>query len=95
MASFGDKLTFNEAINEAIDKSLARTDLSPQLANFHFSTLVINGRFDMNVAVITAWKLYHKIPNAKVSIFSKSGHFPFYEEPDKFVQVVSDFINAT
>lgn len=32
------------------------------------------------------------IPNAKTEFFEQSGHMPFYEEPDKFNQVVRDFI---
>jgi len=43
--------------------------------------------------MITAWKTYKAIPNAKIEIFAKSGHLPFYEEPDKFTQVLSSFLS--
>lgn len=33
------------------------------------------------------------IPGAKIEFFEQSGHMPFYEEPEKFNQVVRDFVN--
>jgi proline iminopeptidase len=84
----------NTAVNAAVNKAIATLDLNPKLPGFAFPTLVMHGRFDMNVAVLTAWKTYKAIPNAKIVIFAKSGHLPFYEEPDKFAQTLSDFLNA-
>ncbi len=82
----------NTAVNAAVNKAIATLDLYPELPKFNFPTLVMHGRFDMNVAVLTAWKTYKAIPNAKIVIFAKSGHLPFYEEPDKFTQVLTDFL---
>jgi proline iminopeptidase len=84
----------NSVVNAAVNKAIANLDLFPQLATFNFPTLVMHGRFDMNVAMITAWKTYKAIPNAKIEIFAKSGHLPFYEEPDKFTQVLSSFLST-
>jgi proline iminopeptidase len=84
----------NTAVNAAVNKAIANLDLNPQLGKFNFPTLVMHGRFDMNVAVLTAWKTYKAIPGAKIEIFAKSGHLPFYEEPDKFVQVLSSFLST-
>lgn len=83
----------NTAVNSAVNKAIANLDLNPELPKFGFPTLVMHGRFDMNVAVLTAWKTYKAIPGAKIVIFAKSGHLPFYEEPDKFTQVLSDFLS--
>ena len=82
----------NTTVNAAVNKAIATLDLYPELPKFNFPTLVMHGRFDMNVAMLTAWKTYKAIPNAKIVIFAKSGHLPFYEEPDKFTQVLSDFL---
>lgn len=35
-----------------------------------------------------------KIPGAKTEFFENSGHMLFWEEPDKFNQVVGDFVTA-
>lgn len=82
----------NFAVNQAVGKAIAKLDLTPNLSKFNFPTLVITGRFDMNVAPLTAWKMYKAIPGANIVIFTKSGHLPFYEEPDKFVPIVNDFL---
>jgi len=34
------------------------------------------------------------LPNARVEIFEESGHFALVEEPDKFYQVVKQFVLA-
>jgi proline iminopeptidase len=36
--------------------------------------------------------IYKAIPGAKFIVFEKSGHLPSYEEPDKYVQVVEEFL---
>jgi proline iminopeptidase len=76
----------------AVSRAISKVDLTPELAKFHFPTLVITGRYDMNVAPLTAWNIYKAIPGAKFVVFAKSGHLPSYEEPDKYVQVVDDFL---
>jgi proline iminopeptidase len=55
---------------------------------------VINGRYDMNVAPLTAWRLAHAIPGAKVVFFERSGHLPAYEEPEKYIEVLEGFLNG-
>ncbi len=69
-------------------------DLTPKLAGFKFPALVMTGRYDMNVAPLTAWRLAHAIPGAKIVFFEKSGHLPAYEEPDKYITVLEDFLNG-
>lgn len=83
---------FSATTGNAVDKAIADLDLTPALPKFNFPVLVITGRFDMNVAPLTAWRMYKAIPGAKFAVFEKSGHLPSYEEPDKYVAVVDDFL---
>lgn len=83
---------FSPATGNAVNKAIADLDLTPALPKFNFPVLVITGRFDMNVAPLTAWRMYKAIPGAKFEVFEKSGHLPSYEEPDKYVTVVNDFL---
>jgi proline iminopeptidase len=92
MNHMGD-LGYEPAVGRAISESIEKTDLAPKLPGFKFPTLVINGRYDMNVAPLTAWQLAHTIPGAKIVFFEMSSHFPWYEEADKYVQVLGDFLN--
>jgi proline iminopeptidase len=93
MRNMGD-LGYEPAVGQAVAKATSDLDLTSQLAGFHFPTLVINGRFDMNVAPLTAWKLAHAIPGAKLVFLEHSGHLPSYEEPEKYVEVLEAFLPA-
>ena len=91
MSHMGD-LGFEPAVAEAVSKATADLDLTSKLPGFRFPVLVITGRYDMNVAPLTAWDLAHSIPGAKLEFFEKSGHLPSYEEPDKYVAVLLEFL---
>ena len=80
-------------VSAAVQKATRTLDLTPELPKFKFPTMVITGRFDMNVTPLTAWNIYKAIPGAKFVVFEKSGHLPSYEEPDKCVQVVNAFLS--
>jgi proline iminopeptidase len=79
-------------VGAAVNRAIRNLDLTPELPKFAFPTLVITGRYDMNVAPVTAWKIYKAIPGAKFVVFAKSGHLPSYEEPDMYVEVLNGFL---
>ena len=80
-------------VSAAVQKATRTLDLTPELPKFTFPTMVITGRYDMNVTPLTAWNIYKAIPGAKFVVFEKSGHLPSYEEPDKYVSVVDAFLS--
>jgi proline iminopeptidase len=88
-----DDLGFEPAVGEAVEKATADLDLTSKLGGFKFPTLVITGRFDLNVAPLTAWRLAHDIPNAQLVFFEHSGHLPSYEEPQKYLEVLERFLS--
>ena len=85
-------LGFSPKTAEAVGTATAKLDYTADLAKFNFPTLVITGRYDMNVAPLTAWRMYKAIPGAKFAVFEKSGHLPSYEEPDRYLQVLTAFL---
>ena len=80
-------------VSAAVQKATSTLDLTPELPKFRFPTMVITGRFDMNVTPVTAWKIYKAIPGAKFMVFERSGHLPSYEEPDKYVKLLDTFFS--
>ena len=94
MAVMPPDLEANLEVFDAAGKAMGDLDLRPAIRKFNFPTLVANGRFDLNEPPLTAWNIYHAIPGAQLVIFEKSGHLPFYEEPDKFVRVIGDFLGG-
>jgi proline iminopeptidase len=80
-------------VNETINKDLERFDLNPELPKYRFPTIVMTGRFDINVAPVVAYKIHKAIAGSEFVVFDRSGHMPFYEEPEKFVQTVEGFLS--
>ncbi|HEY0190008.1 MAG TPA: alpha/beta fold hydrolase [Kofleriaceae bacterium] len=85
---------YNKAISETLEHDLARFDLSPELGKFRFPAMVITGRYDINVAPSVAYKVHKAIPSSKLVVFEKSGHLPFFEEPERFAQVLEGFLGS-
>jgi proline iminopeptidase len=83
---------FTKAVNEAVEHDVGRFDLNPELRKFKFPTLVITGRFDINVAPSVAYKMHKAIAGSRFVVFERSGHLPFYEEPEAFVRALDGFL---
>ena len=84
---------YNRAVNETLNADLEKRDLWPLLPGITMPTLVLTGRFDINVAPSTAWKIHKAIPNSRFVVFEKSGHMPFFEEPQAFARTVEEFLS--
>lgn len=93
MAHMGD-LGFEPNIADEVSRATAGVDLTGKLPGFQMPTLVITGRYDMNVAPLTAWRMAHAIPGAKLVFFEQSGHLPSYEEPERYQQVLETFLDG-
>lgn len=87
-----DEYHYNRRVNETLNADLAKYDLNPELPKFRFPTLVVTGRFDMNVAPGIAWKIHKAIPGSEFAVFDKSGHIPYFEESDAFVSRLEAFL---
>jgi len=92
--SRADTYKYAKKVNAALNADLAQYDMWPVLPSFHMPTLVMTGRYDINVAPSTAWKIHKAIPGSKWEVFESSGHLPYFEEPEKFVRVVEGFLGA-
>jgi pimeloyl-ACP methyl ester carboxylesterase len=56
---------------------------------------LIWGEDDSVIPVSHARLAHSAMPDSRLEIFSKSGHFPFHDDPDRFVEVVERFIDST
>ena len=45
-----------------------------------FQTLIVHGQADV-IPLSSVKRLKEKLPQAKIEVFKRSGHFPFVEEP--------------
>ncbi len=53
------------------------------------------GEHDAVIPVSHALMAHAAMPGSRLAIFRRSGHFPFHDDPDRFVEIVEQFIDAT
>jgi proline iminopeptidase len=85
---------YHKEVFQAVISDLPRFDLNPELPKYKFPVMVITGRYDINVAPLVAYHIHQAIPGSRFVVFERSGHIPFYEEPDAFVRTAEEFLNA-
>ena len=76
-----------------ITGTIRDVDLSPQLSRVHVPTLVLGGRHD-EVTPRVAEQIRSGIPGARGVTFEASAHVPFWEEREKFIAVLVEFLRS-
>ena len=56
---------------------------------------IIRGEDDLVIPVDHARLAHAAMPGSRLEIFDNSGHMPFRDHPDRFVEVVERFIDST
>lgn len=56
---------------------------------------IIWGTKDVVVPVRHAWMAHAAMPGSRLEIFEGSGHFPFHDDPARFIDVVERFVDST
>jgi len=69
-------------------------DYHAALSKLQMPALVIHGEADL-VPIEGSQKLASSIAGTQMVVMKQSGHFPFIEEPEEFMRVISEFITAT
>jgi pimeloyl-ACP methyl ester carboxylesterase len=96
---------FEQAVNEArlsinnfeqfVQRELLHYDLNGQEARISTPTLLLYGLYDPYFIRASARRLHFAMRNSKLELFEFSGHYPWIDEPQHFVQVVKAFLNPT
>jgi pimeloyl-ACP methyl ester carboxylesterase len=73
---------------------LHRTDLRAQMYKLHVPTLGVFGARDNIVNPNQSQVLARGVPQARVEIMKASRHFPMLDEPERFIQIVQEFLAA-
>ncbi len=73
-------------------RDLREMDLRPRLPECQAPAMGIYGRKDNIVDPDQGEVLRLGVPRATVHYFERSGHFPMLDEPDRFHQVIYDFL---
>ena len=57
--------------------------------------LVIWGERDSIIPVAHAHAVHEQVPTSRLEVFEGAGHFPHVDEPHRFIEVLTDFIDTT
>jgi len=71
--------------------SLKDWDITSRLGEIHVPTLVVGGRYDEATPVLTEM-IHSGILGSEWIIFEHSGHFPHIEETERYLEVLSGFL---
>lgn len=71
---------------------LAGYDRTDRLCEISVPTLFTAGRYDEATPETTAW-YQSLVPGASLEIFEESAHMTMLEEPERYAQVIRDFLN--
>ena len=58
-------------------------------------TLIVWGARDRIIPVQHGHSTHEAVPDSKLVVFEKSGHFPHADEPDRFRDVLQEFVRST
>ncbi len=67
-------------------------DMYNVLPSFKFPVLIVHGQSDV-LPQRSIDRLEKELPNEQLVLFKKSGHFPFIEETDAYIDAVLKFLN--
>ncbi|MGV3465348.1 MAG: alpha/beta fold hydrolase, partial [Heyndrickxia sp.] len=76
----------------AANKALEGFDFRSDLHKITAETLVISGKYDGLNPPTLGKEIADLIPRSTFVEFEKSGHAPNAEEPEKFINIVKDFL---
>jgi pimeloyl-ACP methyl ester carboxylesterase len=92
----GNRSSFMRTLRSVVDPAGQAVSAKDRLyLTSQVPTLILWGRHDRMIPVEHAFAAHEAIPQSQLVIFDDSGHFPQAEEPQRFVQVVSDFVDTT
>jgi pimeloyl-ACP methyl ester carboxylesterase len=87
---------FVHTARSVIDATGQRVDATDRLyLAEHVPSLIVWGERDRMIPVRHGAEAHERMPNSRFEVFPGAGHFPFNDDPDRFVAVLRDFISTT
>jgi proline iminopeptidase len=68
--------------------------LISRLAEIKNPALILTGVFDRNTGIPISKLIHKNLENSRIVLFEKSAHFPDLEETEKFLKIISDFLES-
>ncbi len=79
---------FADNHQKAILEKIVEENIAQSLPKIEVETLIIWGRHDLATPLEHGQEFNRLIPKSLMVVFDNSQHFPFIDEPDKFIEVI-------
>ncbi|HMT04043.1 MAG: alpha/beta hydrolase [Solirubrobacterales bacterium] len=87
---------FLNTVRSVIDPSGQRVSAADRLyLTSDIPSMIVWGDKDKIIPVAHADLAHELMPGSRLEIFPGAGHFPFNDDPDRFIRVLEDFIETT
>ncbi len=73
-------------------QAIHNLNLTPQLSKISVPTLIIFGQQDANVPVSDGHLAAQHIPDSRLVLIDRCGHFPMYEQTEHYLEALRDFL---
>jgi pimeloyl-ACP methyl ester carboxylesterase len=98
-ATLADRETraaFVHTLRGIVEPGGQRVDASDRLyLARHIPFLLVWGEHDSIIPVSHGRTAHEQVPGSRLEVFADSGHFPQLDEPERFIDVLTDFIDTT
>ena len=96
LADAETRAAFVHTLRSVVDQGGQRVSAKDRLyLAADIPTLIMWGDHDGMIPVHQAYATHNEIPGSRLEIFEGVGHFPHCEQPERFVEIVSDFMATT
>lgn len=82
----------NEYYKETNDEREKYLEIQEKFSSIKAIVLIINGKYDTNNPQQFAEKLHFRLPNSKLVIINKAGHFPWIEQPAETFKAINKWL---
>ncbi len=90
------RAAFLHTLRSVVEPGGQRVDASSRLyLARHIPFMLVWGERDPIIPVEHGRAAHARLPGSRLEVFAESGHFPQLEEPERFLDVLSDFILET
>jgi pimeloyl-ACP methyl ester carboxylesterase len=87
---------FLHTLRAVVDPSGQRISAADRLyLASELPTLLVWGDHDPIIPVAHAYAAHESMPGSRLEVFEGAGHFPHCEQPERFVNVFTDFMDST
>jgi pimeloyl-ACP methyl ester carboxylesterase len=96
LADAATRSAFVHTLRAVVEPGGQRVDASNRLyLAAHIPFLLIWGERDSIIPVAHGLATHEALPGSRLELFAESGHFPQLDEPQRFIEVLVDFLEST